>query len=713
MAHTTLFSRKLTGNLGLLLTVGIILSQPAYSSAADSSSLDDSVLIRVDEDHGNGVIRSHLEYQDGTPYTEETTSEKQASIFQKGVDAASLPSKYDLRDYNLTTSIKDQGLTGCCWAFAAVKAVESNCIKLGLLSPEQADFSESHLAWFSYNPSADRSDPLYGDGIRVIGMTPSGIPDSSLGSYATAATFPYVNGGSAILASFTLSKWAGLTPESDAPFQADDQSSLDNMANSMYERENLRYTSSAHLQNAYGIDDYMVEKEYYYEHPEMIPKMKQAILDNGAMSVAFYFAKSYVSTSDNGTSYYQTRYSGSQAVEEGNHCVTIVGWDDNYSRDNFSNRPPRDGAWLIANSYGTEFGDDGYFWLSYHDPSISECYVFQAESVNNYNHIYQYDGFGWDAVTYSDTRNIRAANIFTADSPQEIRAVSFYTLTKNQEYKIQVYRGVNSAPTNGMLVTESTTVGTAEYPGYHTIPLAVPAAVGEGENFSVVVTYVRPEPIASKVYVPLEGRGEYDNSLYMQYGSRKGQSFLYTKYNSNSTLKWIDTSAAGYNNVCVKAFTNDATGASAVPKVKTKITLGKGESFQLKGSADSYTSGDTALVSVTENGKLKGKAVGITTILVSNGDSSSLVRVNVKKAPSSVRFKPSGKKTIKKGKTFLLKVKLSSGSASRKLRFSSSNKRVAAVSASGKVKARRPGNTVIKVRTFNGKTAKLKLTVKK
>jgi len=71
------------------------------------------------------------------------------------------------------------------------------------------------------------------------------------------------------------------------------------------------------------------------------------------------------------------------------------------------------------------------------------------------------------------------------------------------------------------------------------------------------------------------------------------------------------------------------------------------------------------------------------------------------------------KKTIKKGKHFTLKVKLSSGSASHKLRFHSSHPGVAKVSLTGKVTARRRGSSTISVKTYNGHKAKLKLTVVK
>lgn len=51
------------------------------------------------------------------------------------------------------------------------------------------------------------------------------------------------------------------------------------------------------------------------------------------------------------------------------HGVVIIGWDDNYSRNNFnsSNRPNNNGAWLILNSWGTNWGNKGTAWVSYED----------------------------------------------------------------------------------------------------------------------------------------------------------------------------------------------------------------------------------------------------------------------------------------------------------------------------------------------------------
>ena len=60
--------------------------------------------------------------------------------------------------------------------------------------------------------------------------------------------------------------------------------------------------------------------------------------------------------------YHKEKYSG------GFHGVLIIGWDDNYSKDNFVyEKPENDGAWLVLNSWGSSWGNNGTGWISYED----------------------------------------------------------------------------------------------------------------------------------------------------------------------------------------------------------------------------------------------------------------------------------------------------------------------------------------------------------
>ena len=151
-----------------------------------------------------------------------------------------------------------------------------------------------------------------------------------------------------------------------------------------------------------------------------------------------------------------------------------------------------------------------------------------------------------------------------------------------------------------------------------------------------------------------------------------------------------------------------------------KIKIGVGESYRLETSvtpADAvnqtliFTSSNKN-VTVNKDGIIKGKKAGTSWIMVSSENGKTArVKVDVKKAPKRVWLNETVKR-LKKGRTFQIKVKLPKKTASHKITFTSNKKSVAAVSATGKVKALKKGSAVITVKTFNGKKAKLKVRVK-
>lgn len=152
-----------------------------------------------------------------------------------------------------------------------------------------------------------------------------------------------------------------------------------------------------------------------------------------------------------------------------------------------------------------------------------------------------------------------------------------------------------------------------------------------------------------------------------------------------------------------------------------KATLGVGETLKLKVTKTpaqakttyKWSSSAPKVVYISQAGKIKAKKKGKATITVksANGKQASC-RITVKKAPMRVSFKQKSL-TLKKGKKATLKVKLPAGTASRKLTFSSSKKSVAAVSAEGKVTAKKAGTAQITVKTYNGKKARITVKVKK
>jgi len=686
------FPKIITGTL--LSASLILLSLPDFPTAAaqsDDSLASFSTLHRVYDTEESGLIHYYYEDADGNHIelsdTEGTNSNNSPLHLKK---AANLPSSYNLQDEGKTTSIKDQGMTGSCWSFAAIKSMESNLISKGIQTADNLDLSESHLAWYTYHPSGNSTDPLYDEGITYT-------------RFLTSENEPFNEGGNALFAAFTLARWTGAVSESVAPFSADTNAALYQMISNMSEQsESLRYQK-----------EYLLTDAVCYDNAEQ-SQIKEAIMENGAIDVSYYHEDTFFDKENN--SYYQRYVKKKDAAEKANHSVSIIGWDDSYPKENFGTyKPDSDGAWLIANSYGDSFGSNGYSWISYEEPTLVEFYSFRAVPADTYDNNYQYDAYGYgNPVTNAFADTTKAANIFTANKNynQILSAVSTYTISDNQPYTVQIYRGVTAGnPTSGTLA--ATVSGTAEFEGYHTIPLDKEIQLKAGERFSVVISYGHTNQ--NNGYVPLEGPSERDFSYRITYTSNAGESFL---YNSTSN-KWVDTNrnqANGIaNNVCIKAFTRNI---ESLFLSDSKVILGKGEQYTLSATvrkaADntvSYKSSNTSVATVSSSGKITAKAKGnvkITATLPSG--TSNSVTVKVKSAPAKISVTPAQKK-ISRNQSFQIKTKLPSGSASNKITYSSSKPAVAGVSSAGKVTGKKKGTATITVRTYNNKTAKIKITV--
>jgi len=324
------------------------------------------------------------------------------------------------------------------------------------------------------------------------------------------------DGGNYTMATAYLARWSGPVSESSDPYDTPKKTGL---------------APLYHVQEVLSI-------------PKLPSAIKQALLDGGALYTSMY------SVPLDSDEYYNRAnsafyYDGDKAPD---HDVVIVGWDDNYSRDNFSKKPEGDGAWIIRNSWGSDWGEDGYFYMSYYDTYAgSNVTAFHnAEATDNYSQSYQYDPLGnISAMGYQDgDQTAWGANIFTAAASDNLTAVSTYALTPGTTAEIKIYTDVNdNKPNSGTLRTTQT----ESFPqgGYYTIALDNPVALVAGQKFAVVIKFRTPGTDDS---VPVESRFENYSSAVT---ANPGESFT----SNTGTGGWYDTSKKADSNVCIKAFT--------------------------------------------------------------------------------------------------------------------------------------------------------------
>ena len=255
--------------------------------------------------------------------------------------------------------------------------------------------------------------------------------------------------------------------------------------------------------------------------------------------------------SDDGKSFYNCCTSFGHAKLASNHAVLLVGWDDDYSRTNFCYSPNGNGAYLIKNSWGEDFGDGGYLWVSYYDDNMLYDSSYAIPSVSpsdNYSEIYQHDPLGLVyQFPYSEYK--WGANVFMATNDTRLAAVGFYSMSPGTAYTIKIHTGVSAAnPVSGICVNDEGQTGSVSYAGFATIVLNSPVTIKAGERFSIVLHLESPgedEPFGSEVNLPyrqdwtkkVRGLQKFSYSLTSRVTALAGQSFVSTDGTSGT---WRD-----------------------------------------------------------------------------------------------------------------------------------------------------------------------------
>ena len=450
------------------------------------------------------------------------------SEYPGSLSASALAKRYDMREEapELLTPVKRQ-VGGTCWAHAAIACAEANLIKKGI-AESGIDLSEAHLIWFTHGQDSptDPKDPRYGGGDN---RGVEGYGDGAMLRNTLA----------------TLAAWEGVVQQSAAP-SLSKKEPLD---------ESLRYQSIAHLQNA----DIFA--------PDDLQNIKYRISKKGPLYLE-YFSMSEEELSEK-SGYYNSNYV--RKIDEpngGGHAVQLVGWDDGYSKENFNSPPPGDGAWICKNSWGNYTrSDNGYFYLSYYEPSIAYICHMDFEPVTNYGSVHHYNTS--DVAQPSTNRlkvqkgTLEFANVFEAQQDEKVTAIGFFTAAFDSsyeytlacEYEAEVY-ALNADfkdPRDGTLVTE--TDGLLEFSGFHTIRLPQSYSVKKGQKYSVVIR--------------LPDNEENITTYFDSQCSKKGVSF-YTYYNEYSEEPWKDCFENDLGDCSIHVYTDYIGEAQQTEIIKNK-----------------------------------------------------------------------------------------------------------------------------------------------
>ena len=453
----------------------------------------------------------------------------------------SLSDKLDLR-------VEDQGSTTECWAFSLLKSMETN-IALANNAKYILNFSERHMDYATSKTFIDgKNEKGFAREVGDGGLLVTGL------AYLT-------NGQGAVL-------------ESHMPFKDNEvkiklneiDKPVDTMVSDYYMLPTIHKKYSKDREgNTLSVKYYKSSgEEYTTDELDSVRKIiKEQLVINGAISSMtgggmkeFY---------NNSSTFESTAYNCNDDTKIRDHAITIIGWDDNYSKENFKNgkKPSTDGAYIVLNSYGANAFDNGCLYISYEDFFIEEeIYAIQNTSKIDYDYLYQYDYYGGIyEVGSDDTKTGYYATTYDkkSDINEQIESVG---VTLTDYAKLEIYLADYNTKTKKMdnyikiATTENLT------PGYHRIS-TIPTVVTQ-KDFTIVVKQTSTE---NNFYIPIEAN--VPGTAYTVVNS-ENKSFISVDGENWENLSdvTIDGIDMRKSDVCIKVFTEKTKHGYEEPEEK-------------------------------------------------------------------------------------------------------------------------------------------------
>lgn len=501
-----------------LLVFGITIPVNAYELCTPTKEYNDYQKLSSEE---------KSKYKEPIFCSEIVNSKKQSTflksnLYSKLYSSAS-DSSYNSYTSGVATSPKNQDATGLCWDFASISTVEANANKKGLGT---LDLSEAHLAYSilarTYSDSTSQRNKKYD-------------VDTNGGKITYAPSYFY-------------GRYGQLT-ENELPFMSNlvlDSNYTDGT------KTLSKITPSTYIsgRNILTLDNYNLDviRNTGTCTSSEISTIKTSIIKNGAVYATMFMDQELFN--DSSEEYYIAKTTDSEYT---NHAITIVGWDDNISKSHF-NGATRNGAWIIKNSWGTDWSNDGFFYISYDDAFIcSSIASYELSSQpKSYNYTYKSSPVvGIPLLSLENT--IYLATKFTKQSTNsEVKeALERVSISVGEYMNYTVYLSKDNDKNNQSNWIELASGNSSLY-GIRSIDLTNQEIDGD---FTIIIKYTISSGKESSLFMTCD---YMDETKYIDYTSN-------TNYMSENGTTWTDMSNIRISGVSLKCqpntyvYTNELT----------------------------------------------------------------------------------------------------------------------------------------------------------
>ena len=435
-----------------------------------------------------------------------------------------IPDTFDLRNYNgnnYVSSVKSQQ-GGTCWTHGTMASIEGNLIITGNWIAQgetgEPNLAEYHLDWWNGFNQFNNDDILPNSG---------GLTVHQGGDYRVSTAY--------------LSRSEGAVRDIDGQ---------------SYDTNPQRNSAQYHYYYPRNVEWYVINSAL-----TNIDTVKKAIMKYGVLATCICYNGNFI----NGNF---VHYQPDSTSDDPNHSVAIIGWNDNKETQADDN-----GAWLVKNSWGPDWGENGYFWISYYDKHCGKhpemgAVSFQDIEGMKYDKIYYHDYHGW-RDTKTDVS--KAFNCFLSENSsnsEEIIAVSFFVASNKVDYTIKIYDDFNGNSLSNLLTEQS---GYIEHTGFHTIDLNSSVSLTKNDSFFVFVELNKgghPYDCTSEIPVLLSPDNISIPNQFLKFKSsitntivkstaNIGESYYFVGENIHDLYDFDSTA-----NFCIKALVNYTTGTS-------------------------------------------------------------------------------------------------------------------------------------------------------